>query len=93
MVDKKKMGYSHKSFKTNTKSRLKTNKATQSNLIHKFNQRAWLKTYTDVNTQKSKEAKTEFEKDFFKLLNNSVYGKKRDNVRNHRDIKLITSNK
>ena len=51
--------------------------------VIQFNQKAWWKPYIDMNTKLRTEAKNDFEKDFFKLMNNAIFG----------NIKLVTTDK
>ena len=64
--------------------------------VSSFNQEAWMNDYiiTNItNIEERKKANSDFEKDFYKLMCNSVFGKSMENVRNHKDMTLVTTDK
>ena len=90
LYDKKKCVVHIKSLKHALNHGLKLEKI---HGIIEFNQEAWLKPYIDMNTELKKLARNDFEKELFKLMNNSIFGKSMGNIRKHRDIKLVTTDK
>ena len=88
--DKESYVVHHKNLKLYLELGLKINK------IHrgiKFREEPWMRSYIELNTDLRTKGKNDFEKDFFKLMNNSVFGKTMENIRNRVDVRLVNYQK
>ena len=88
LLDKKKYVLHRENLKLYLELGLKLKK------IHRgirFREEPWMKSYIELNTDLRTKGKNDFEKDFFKLMNNSVFGKTMANIRNRVDVRLVNN--
>ena len=62
-------------------------------IVISFNQEAWMKDYIIANIEERKKADSEFKKKIYKLMCNAIFGKSMEQVRNHRKMRLVTTDK
>ncbi|KAL9959333.1 hypothetical protein ACROYT_G032647 [Oculina patagonica] len=88
LQDKKNYVVHYKNLKLYIEKGMKLKKVHR---VLEFNQECWMEPYIRMNTEFRKNAKNDFEKNFYKLMNNSVFGKTMENLRNRVDIKIVRS--